>query len=103
MTYSLYRTKDNAGDSGPMSVAIVPIYDADRIISVEEEVNARPRVGVAMRVGSMFARSYSHQDWWQTTIITEITDEWEDTDETGNTAKCVRFKTGNSVYVWKEF
>jgi hypothetical protein len=64
-----------------MSLALIPIYDDDRIISVEHENNARPRVGVALRVGSMFARSYSHQDWWQTTLITEITDEWEDTDE----------------------
>jgi hypothetical protein len=86
-----------------MSVALVPIYDDSRIISVEEEVNARPRAGVAMKVGSMFARTYSRQDYWQTTIITEITDEWQDTDEEGKVTECVRFKTGNSTYIWKEF
>jgi len=104
MTYSMYRTKDGMGDAGPMSMAFIPIRDEKgELVKIEEEHNARPRVGVAMRVGSMMARSFHHQDWWQTTPITEITDEWEDTDEFGEVTKCVRFKTGNSTYVWKEF
>jgi hypothetical protein len=100
----MYRTKDGMGDAGPMSMAFIPIRDEKgELVKIEEEHDARPRVGVAMRVGSMMARSFYHQDWWQTTPITEITDEWEDTDEFGEVTKCVRFKTGNSTYVWKEF
>jgi hypothetical protein len=99
MTYSLRRTRDNAGDSGPMSMAIVPVYDdSGNIVDVVYEDTARPRVGAIMRVGTMFARSFSAQDWWQTTLITEITDEWKEDD-----ADCVRFNTGNSTYIWKSF
>jgi hypothetical protein len=58
---------------------------------IKHEHNARPRVGVAMRVGSHYARTYDAQDWWQTTLITEILEE---SDEV------VRFRTGNSVYEW---
>lgn len=60
---------------------------------VKHEHNARPRVGVAMRVGSIVGRTFGHQDWWQTTYITEIIEDDGDT---------VRFRTGNSEYVWKE-
>ena len=95
VTYSLYRTRDNAGDSGPMCVGLVPIYGEDgEFITTEFENNARPRVGIAMRVGSIVGRGYSVQDWWQTTVITEIIkDEPEE----------VHFRTGNSEYIWKEF
>lgn len=91
MTYSLRRTRDGAGDSGPMSEAIVPKPEGGY---PDIEVAARPRVGVAIRVGSPYARSYQAQDWWMTTVITEIL---EDEPE------YVRFKTGNSEYEWKVF
>ena len=57
-----------------------------------------------MIVGSPYARSYSAQDWWQTTIITEILEER--TEEGG--IEYVRFrtgnfKTGNSEYEWRKF
>jgi hypothetical protein len=58
---------------------------------VKHEHNARPRVGVAMRVGVVYARTYQEQDWWQTTMITEILEESEN---------YVKFRTGNSVYEW---
>lgn len=104
MTYSLYRVSDGMGDSGPMSMALVPVYDdSGKIIDATYEQNAVPRVGVAMRVGSLYARSYGAQDWWQTTPITEITDEWKDTAADGDEVECVRFKTGNSTYIWKKF
>jgi hypothetical protein len=90
--YSLRRESDGAGDSGGMSIAFT--YD-----DLETEENARPRVGVAMRVGSHFARSYNAQDWWQTTLITEILEE--KTEEEG--VDYVRFRTGNSVYEWRHF
>lgn len=90
MTYSMYREKDNVGDSGTMSLAIY--RDASGQIVIEE--NARPRVGVSMRVGSQYARSFSAQDWWQTTLIEEIISETPDQ---------VVFRTRNSVYTWNQF
>ena len=96
MPYSMYRMSDHAGDSGPMSMAIVPKPEGGY---PDTEDNARPRVGVAMRVGSIYARSFSHQDWWQTTVITEILEDR--TEEDGS--EYVRFKTGNSEYEWRKF
>lgn len=100
MPYSLRRTRDGAGDSGQMSQAIFPVFDQDtgKIVDKEVQENARPQVGAVMVVGSPFARSFSAQDWWQTTLITEILEE---RNEDGT--EYVRFKTGNSEYEWKSF
>lgn len=84
--YSLKREADSEGDSGPMSMAVW--MEGDQI---KWEHDSRPRVGVAMRVGGLSARTYSYQDWWQTTLITEILEESEN---------YVRFRTGNSIYEW---
>lgn len=81
--YSLRRESDGVGDSGPMSMMLYPGGD--------HEYNARPKVGGAIRVGSIIARTFQHQDWWQTTMIQEILSETEST---------IRFKTRNSTYVW---
>lgn len=81
--YSLYRHRDGAGDSGPMSMMMYPGGD--------REQNARPKVGGVIRVGSWTARSFSPQDWWQTTMITKILEESEFS---------VVFQTGNSTYTW---
>jgi hypothetical protein len=83
----LVRDRDGVGDSGPMSLAIW----VDDNGKEQVEHGARPRVGVQMRVGSITARSYEAQDWWQTTTITEILEESENQ---------VKFKTGNSTYTW---
>ena len=101
MTYSLRRTRDGAGDSGGMSDAITPIWDdgQNEVIDKTVENNARPKVGAVMKVGSLIARSYSAQDWWQTTLITEILEERTEEDGT----EYVRFKTGNSEYEWTQF
>lgn len=93
MAYSLRRTRDGAGDSGMMSQALV--RDDDGGI---KSVGSEPVVGAAMRVGSITARSYSSQDWWMTTPITEII-----SDVTTDDGRTVTFKTGNSEYVWKDF
>lgn len=85
--YSLRRVSDNAGDSGNMSVIIFRGEDGN----ISLEYHQKPRVGVVIRVGSCSARSYQDQDWWQTTIITEILEERED---------YVRFRTTNSIYEW---
>jgi hypothetical protein len=96
MTYSLRRVRDGAGDSGPMSLAITPTVDMDtnKVVDVQYEHGARPRIGSAMRVGSIAGRTFAAQDWWQTTLITEILEDKDD---------YVRFKTGNSEYEWKTF
>jgi hypothetical protein len=90
MSYSLIREKDGVGDSGSMSQAIYPDSKGDACV----EENGRPRVGVQMKVGSYTARSMQWQDWWQTTFCLEIIEESEN---------YVKFKTGNSVYEWKQF
>lgn len=84
--YSLRRTRDGAGDSGPLSRAFKLV---DGKITT---VGSRPEVGAGMQVGSLTARTYGHQDWWATTPITEILEE---------TDTYVRFKTGNSEYEWR--
>lgn len=89
--YSLVRESDGAGDSGPMSVAFWEGED-EGYKSIYRQDDARPRVGVSMRVGSPYARTYQHQDWWQTTYVTEILED---------TPTMVKFKTRNSTYVWK--
>jgi len=94
MTYSLRRTRDGAGDSGTMSSAV--FYNESGY--PERTENAHPFVGAVMLVGSSTSRSYSSQDWWQTTMITEIL-ETRETDQ----GKYVRFKTGNSEYEWRSF
>lgn len=97
------------GDSGPMSNAYwtstveeaiannwnYEVYDGKAICV---EYLAKPRIGVNMRVGSPYARSYSAQDYWTTTKVTEILEEFVDSDNRLN----VKFKTKNSVYWWKQ-
>ena len=100
MPYSLRRTRDGAGDSGPMSDAITPVWDDNgKLVDKIIEHCARPKVGAVMVVGSPFARSFSAQDWWQTTPITEVLEERTGDDGT----EYVRFKTGNSEYEWRHF
>jgi hypothetical protein len=96
MAYSLCRTRDKAGDSGNMSMALWkdPVSG-----EIESEHNATPRVGVVMRVGSIYARSYSGQDYWQTTFITDILEDRVEEDG----SRHIRFKTDNSEYEWTAF
>lgn len=87
MTYFLKRERDGAGDSGQLCEAFW-LEGND----IQREKAARPRVGVAIRVGVLGSRSYGNQDYWTTTPITEILEESEN---------YVKFKTGNSVYIWE--
>lgn len=91
MRYSLYR-EDGAGDSGPMC----QILDQESYKPIEGETY--PRLGCGVRVGSFYGRTYASQDWWQTSPVTEILEEW--TDDEGY--KHMKFKTRSSVYTWKE-
>lgn len=88
MRYKLTRERDGAGDSGPMSLGI-GFDENDEPVFKE---NARPTIGMVMRVGTFMARTYQYQDWWQTTPVTEILEESEN---------FVRFKTSNSIYTWE--
>lgn len=98
MAYWMYRTRDGMGDSGTMSMALVPSYDENgKVVDVQYVNNARPQVGYVMRVGSGYARSYSAQDWWQTSVITEILEDRINEDG----SEYVKFKTGNSIYEWR--
>ena len=88
MTYWMYDTRKR-GDAGPMSIALWK----DEEGTIQMERNARPRVGVAMRVGALGARTFQAQDWWQTTLIKEIV---KDTPEE------VVFRTlSGSEYTWR--
>jgi len=90
MRYWMYQIDNkNKGDSGGMSLAITVAADGTQTV----EDDATPKVGVYMRVGSLYARSFQSQDWWQTNIITEIIED---------TTNYVKFKTASgSIYEWK--
>ncbi len=62
----------------------------------KEVTDHKPVVGCSLLVGSVTARSYSSQDYWLTTKVTEILEEKK--DEEGH-LELVRFKTQNSEYV----
>ena len=95
MAYWMYRERDGRGDSGSMSMALVPTYDGNgKVVDIQYINGARPQVGYVMRVGSTYARTMQHQDWWQTTLIKEILEESEN---------YVKFKThSGSIYEWKK-
>lgn len=71
-------------------------WNEDR--TFKEVVDSKPVVGCSLLVGSVTARSYSAQDYWLTTVVTEILEE--ERDEKGY-LKFVRFKTKNSEYLLK--
>jgi len=91
MRYSLVR-EDGAGDSGSMC----QILDPENYRPVDGDY---PRLGFGIRVGSPYGRTYSSQDYWQTTPVTETLEEKINEDGYWT----VKFKTKNSVYTWKEF
>lgn len=85
----MYST-DRRGDSGGMSIRMSFSKDG----SVKKEWDKPPIVGSWMRVGSMYARSYAPQDWWQTNIITKIIKK---------TKREVVFQTeSGSTYTWRK-
>jgi hypothetical protein len=62
----------------------------------KEVVGHSPVVGCSMLVGSISARSYSDQDYWLTSKVTEVLEEKWTTD---GLLYLVRFRTENSEYV----
>lgn len=91
MSFHLRRTRDGAGDHGIRSESIAYTPDG-KFDKVDGYI---PKVGNAMLVGSLTARSYSNQDYWLTTPVTEILEEIKNDD-----THYIRFKTGNSEYEW---
>ena len=91
MAFHLRRTTDGVGDSGVRSQAI----KFDKYGNFQEVVGHKPTIGCSILVGSLTARSYSDQDWWLTTSVTEILEEIEYDD-----VHYIRFKTTNSEYEW---
>ena len=85
----LSRIGDGAGDSGSRSEAIQWKENG----TLDKVVSNRPTLGCSMLVGSVTARSYSRQDYWLTTPVTEILEEKESEE-----GIYVKFKTGNSTY-----
>lgn len=69
-------------------------WNEDR--TFKEIVDSKPVVGCSLLVGSVTARSYSDQDYWLTTVVTEILEEEKDAD---GYLKFVKFKTKNSEYL----
>lgn len=99
MTYSLYRTRDGAGDSGPyFSIARL---DEKGVVERQNWAD-KPKVGWNVTVGAVGARAYSAQDYWATTPVTEIVEDKLKSDDNGR-FHYVRFKTGNSEYEWKKW
>lgn len=87
--YNLRRDSDGIGDSGTMLNCI----DVNNgMVEAQGEI----RVGYCVQCGSHYARSYSQQDWWMTTPVTEILFVNEDKTE-------VKFKTRNSYYTVRAF
>ena len=86
---SLRRLSDGVTEHGSRSEAI--LWNTDG--TFKEVVSNRPTIGCSMLVGSMTARSYLAQDYWLTTVVTEILEDTKD---------YVKFKTENSIYEWRE-
>lgn len=61
----------------------------------DKVVGSIPTIGCSILVGSITARTYSAQDYWLTTKVTEILEE-KKTEE--GLYEYVRFKTENSIY-----
>lgn len=83
---TLRRLSDSKGDSGSRVEAIEWNDDG----TFKQVKDNKPIVGCSLLVGSVTARSYSTQDYWLTTPVTEIIEE---------TKEYVKFKTGNSEYI----
>lgn len=79
-------------DAGKRIQAIA--WNEDR--TFKEVVSNEPTVGCSLLIGSITARSYSDNDYWLTTPITEILEEERDEDDD---VIAIRFKTENSEYL----
>ena len=91
MSFHLRRTKDGSGDSGSRSESISWTSEG-KFDKIDGYI---PKIGNSMLVGSITARSYSHQDYWLTTPVIEILEEIKN-----DNVHYIRFSTENSEYEW---
>ena len=77
--------KEEYKESGPRVEAI----EWDENGRFKQKKGDKPIVDCSLLVGSVAARSYSHQDFWLTTQVTEILEETDD---------YIMFNTKNSKY-----
>lgn len=95
--YYLKRQRDGAGDSGPKLISRKWPEGKDKAFLEEIKpfgVNGELHLGCSIECGSITARSYSSQDFWLTTNITEFLS----VEGPEDCATKVTFKTGNSIY-----
>jgi len=63
----------------------------------KEVVNRQiPVVNCSLLIGSITARTYSENDYWLTTVVTEILEESKNSE---GDITSIRFKTQNSEYI----
>ena len=86
--YHLSRVPDGAGDSGMFLCSLNP--ETHELVGEHGEVH----LGARVQCGSHFARSYQHQDWWMTSVVTEFLEISPEFD-------FVKFRTNNSIYELK--
>ncbi len=91
--YSLRRISDGAGDSGNMSLVLWKNENGQN-----QYEHGIPKIGTAVRVGSIYSRSFSTQDYWTTTIVTQIL-----FDISFGSQRMIVFKTKNSEYIWEQY
>jgi len=100
MAYWMYALREDGsvinhkGDSGPLSAAHKVAKNGKEFEGVT--YNAEPQIGCCMQVGTPFSRTFSNQDWWMTTPVTEIVYREVNDDD----IVTVVFKTKNSTYKW---
>lgn len=82
--FYLAREGDNSGDCGGM-------FDSIDFKTTKYH-HGEVRVGCRVKCGSAYARTMQAQDWWMTSLVTEIIE----TDEKNQ--EWVIFKTSNSTY-----
>jgi len=86
----LRRLKDGAGQNGAVVKAIKWNEDG----TFKEVVGSVPVVGCSVMVESR-AGMFTSQDYWLTTVVTEILEERKSED---GKFEYMKFKTGNSIY-----
>lgn len=91
MAFHLRRVSDGSGDSGSRSESI-SWTSKGGFKNIDGHI---PKVGNSMLIGSITARSYTHQDYWLTTPVIEILEEIKNDD-----VHYIRFSTENSEYEW---
>ena len=92
--FTLSRDHDGFGDSGSLSELWRTVDDFG-VYSRERSESKVPAVGWEVRVGASNGRTFSHQDYWTTTPVTDIL-----SDMIIGHYREIKFRTRNSIYTW---